>query len=138
MAEMELRSKAREILIVVNGMEHLEQQAKILHDRCVSISKENMELQAGIIEEEEEARTALAKFNSYRNKMEAHRMAVLHGANQTEAHKLLQEKRAFARRLMEQKEELREDLKNPNGRMVQMAMVEEMQWMILKFKNLKM
>lgn len=124
-AEQELRSKVREILILEAGMEHLEQQAKVLQDRCASVSKENTELQAGIGEEEEDAQTALAGFSAYRNKMEAHRAAVLRAASQTEAHKVLEEKRAFVRRLTQKKEELREDLESPNGSTVQMAKVEK-------------
>ncbi|XP_037617718.1 coiled-coil domain-containing protein 122-like isoform X1 [Sebastes umbrosus] len=120
-AEQELRSKVREFLMLEGEMEHLERQAKVLHDRCTSIGKENTELQIGIIDEEENARMALANFNTYRNKMECHRAAVLHAASQTEAHKELEEKRMLVRMLTQKKEELREDLGNPNGNTVQMA-----------------
>lgn len=106
-------------------MENLQQRAEVLRVRCASVSKENTELQAGIREEEEDAQTALAGFSAYRNKMEAHRAAVLRAASQTEAHKVLEEKRAFVRRLTQKKEELREDLENPNGNAVRRAEVEE-------------
>ncbi len=122
-AEQELRSKARETLMLEGEMEHLEQQTKVLHNRCVSISKENTELQICISEEEENTRIALAKFSTYRNKMEGHRTAVLHAASQTEAHQVLEEKRALVRKLKQKKEELRSDLENPNGNSVQMAKV---------------
>lgn len=132
-AERELRSKVREILMLEGEMEHLEGQTKVLYDRCASISKENTELQTAISEEEEKARVALAGFSAYRNKMEGHRAAVLHAASQTEAHKVLEEKRALVRMLTLRKEKLREDLENPNGNTVQKAKVEKMSWMILNY-----
>ncbi|XP_073318225.1 coiled-coil domain-containing protein 122 [Pagrus major] len=121
LAEREPRSKAREILLLEAEMDHLEWQTKALHDSCASISKQITDLLIGISEEEEGARMALAGFSSYREKMEAHRAAVLRAASQTEAHKELEEKRALVRMLMQKKEELREDLENPNGNAVQMA-----------------
>ncbi|XP_018549039.2 coiled-coil domain-containing protein 122 [Lates calcarifer] len=121
MAEQELRSKVRDILMLEGDMEHLERQKKVLLDRCVSISKDNTELQNHICEEEESARMAQAGFNTYRNKMEGHRAAVLHAARQTEAHKELEEKRALVRMLIQKKEQLKEDLENPNGNTVHMA-----------------
>ncbi|XP_031148135.1 coiled-coil domain-containing protein 122 isoform X1 [Sander lucioperca] len=121
MVEQELRSKVREFLMLEGEMEHLERQTRVLHDRCASIRKENTELQIGISEEEENARMALAGFNTYRNKMEVHRAAVLHAASQTEAHKELEEKRALVRMLTQKKEELKVDLEDPNGNTVQMA-----------------
>lgn len=123
----------REILILEAGMEHLEQQTKVLHDRCASVCKENTELQIGIREEEEDAQMELAGFNTYQKKMEGHRVAVLHAASQTEAHKVLEERRAFVRRLTQMREELREDLENPNGNTVQTAKVEKTDWMILSY-----
>uniref|UniRef100_A0A3Q4GGR4 Uncharacterized protein n=1 Tax=Neolamprologus brichardi TaxID=32507 RepID=A0A3Q4GGR4_NEOBR len=101
----------------------LEQQTKLLHDRCVSISKENTELQILIGEEEEVAQVALAGFNAYRSKMEGHRAAVLHAVSQTKAHNELKEKKELVQMLRKQNEELKEDLNNPNGNTVQMAKV---------------
>ncbi|XP_044200477.1 coiled-coil domain-containing protein 122-like [Thunnus albacares] len=120
-AEQELRSKVRELLMLEGEVEHLELQRRVLHDRCASISADNTKLQIRISEEEEKACTALAGFNTYRNKMEGHRAAVLHAESQTEAHKELEEKRALVRMLTQTKEELKEDLENPNGNTVQMA-----------------
>uniref|UniRef100_A0A8D0AY81 Coiled-coil domain-containing protein 122 n=1 Tax=Sander lucioperca TaxID=283035 RepID=A0A8D0AY81_SANLU len=124
MVEQELRSKVREFLMLEGEMEHLERQTRVLHDRCASIRKENTELQIGISEEEENARMALAGFNTYRNKMEVHRAAVLHAASQTEAHKELEEKRALVRMLTQKKEELKVDLEDPNGNTVQMSEID--------------
>ncbi|XP_078100192.1 coiled-coil domain-containing protein 122 isoform X2 [Sander vitreus] len=124
MAEQELRSKVREFLMLEGEMEHLERQTRVLHDHCASIRKENTELQIGISQEEENARMALAEFNTYRNKMEVHRAAVLHAASQTEAHKELEEKRALVRMLTQKKEELKVDLEDPNGNTVQMAKIQ--------------
>ncbi|KAM6892842.1 coiled-coil domain-containing protein 122 [Lycodopsis pacificus] len=121
MAEQGLRSKVREFLMLEGEMEHLEHETKVLHDRSAAISKENTELQISISEKEENAHMALAWFNTYRNKMEGHRAAVLHAAKQTEAHKELEPKRALVRMLTQKKEELQEDLENPNGNTVQMA-----------------
>ncbi|XP_032362501.1 coiled-coil domain-containing protein 122 isoform X2 [Etheostoma spectabile] len=110
MAEQELRSKVRNLLMLEGEMEHLQRQTRVLHDRCASIRKENTELQIGISEEEENARMALAGFNTYRNKMEVHRAALLHAASQTEAHKELEEKRALVRMLTQKKEELKSEI----------------------------
>ncbi|XP_003446663.1 coiled-coil domain-containing protein 122 isoform X1 [Oreochromis niloticus] len=119
--DKELRSKVREILVLESEMEQLEQQTMILHDRCVSISKEDTELQILIGEEEEVAQVALAGFNTYRSKMEGHRAAVLHAVSQTKAHNELKEKKELVQMLRKQNEELKEDLNNPNGNTVQMA-----------------
>ncbi|XP_068612688.1 coiled-coil domain-containing protein 122 [Brachionichthys hirsutus] len=120
-AERELRSKAREILILEAETERLDHQRKILLDRCASTAKENAELQEARAEEEQQAQAALEVFNAYRKKMQSHREAVLHSVSQTEAHRLLGEKRAQVRRLMEKKEQLQEDLKNPCGNTAQTA-----------------
>lgn len=121
--DKDLRSKVREILVLESEMEQLEQQTKLLHDRCVSISKENTELQILIGGEEEVALVALAGFNAYRSKMEGHRAAVLHAVSQTKAHNELKEKKELVQMLRKQNEELKEDLNNPNGNTVQMAKV---------------
>uniref|UniRef100_A0A3Q0QU00 Coiled-coil domain containing 122 n=1 Tax=Amphilophus citrinellus TaxID=61819 RepID=A0A3Q0QU00_AMPCI len=121
--DKELRSKMREILVLESEVEQLEQQTKLLHDRCAYIGKENAELQVLIAEEEEAAQAALAGFSAYRNKMEAHRAAVLHAASQTKAHKELKEKKELVLMLRQKKEELKKDLENPNGNTVQMAKV---------------
>ncbi|XP_061571325.1 coiled-coil domain-containing protein 122-like [Cololabis saira] len=120
-AKQEHRIIVREMLIVEGDLEHLEKQIEVLHDRCASISTENTEMQSLISEEEENARLALAGFDTYRKKMEGHRMAVLHAVSQTEAHKMLEEKKEMVRMLMQEKEQLRLDLENPDGNTAQMA-----------------
>ena len=137
MAERQLRSKMREVLLLEDDMEQLEWQTKVLHDRCASISKENTELQLRIRKEEENARVALAGFDSYRHKMEGHRAAVLNAASQTEAHKELEEKRALVRTVKQKKQELKEDLENPNGNTVNRAKVEKMILNYTEILNLK-
>ncbi|XP_058478938.1 coiled-coil domain-containing protein 122-like [Solea solea] len=121
MAEQELRCKVRETLVLESDVEHLERHTRVLQDRCASICKENTELQILIFEEEESARLVLAGFNTYRNKMEGHRAAVMHAASQTEAHKELEEKRALVRMLKQKKEELKKDLENSNGKKAHVA-----------------
>ncbi|XP_010788136.1 coiled-coil domain-containing protein 122 [Notothenia coriiceps] len=121
MLERDLRSKTREFLILEGEMEHLERQTKVLHQRYASISKEITDIHIGTSEEEENACMALARFNTYRSKMEGHRAAVLHASSQTEAHRELEEKRALVQMLREKKEALKADLDNPNGNTVQMA-----------------
>ncbi|XP_067356229.1 coiled-coil domain-containing protein 122 [Channa argus] len=120
-AQQELRSKVREILLLECEMEQAERRITVLHGRCVFISKENTELQILISEEEESAAMTLAGFSTYRKKMEDHRAAVLHASSQTEVHKELEEKRALVRMLRQKKEELMEDLKSSDGNTVQMA-----------------
>lgn len=104
-------------------IEQIEHQKKVLHERCGSISKENEGLKIRIGEEEEAARTMKAQFSSYRKKMRGHRAAVLH-ASQAGARQTLKEKRAFVGKLKEKREELRQDLENPNGSTVEKAKVE--------------
>nr|XP_020476194.1 coiled-coil domain-containing protein 122 [Monopterus albus] len=120
-AEQELRSKVREILVLEGGIEHLERQTEVLQVCCASISKDNTELQIHISEEEEKARMAVEVFTIYRNKMESHRADVQRVASQTEAHKELEERRALVRMLTQKKDDLKEDLENPNGKTVQLA-----------------
>ena len=137
-AQQELRSTVREILILEASTEQLQEETRVLQDRCASISTENTELQAKIREEEVEHQKALLVFDTYRNKMEGHRVAVVRAASQTEARKVLEEKRLLVKRLAQQREELREDLQYPNGKTVQMAKVEEGDWMILgAFGNIR-
>ncbi|KAF3688463.1 Coiled-coil domain-containing protein 122 [Channa argus] len=123
-AQQELRSKVREILLLECEMEQAERRITVLHGRCVFISKENTELQILISEEEESAAMTLAGFSTYRKKMEDHRAAVLHASSQTEVHKELEEKRALVRMLRQKKEELMEDLKSSDGNTVQMAKIQ--------------
>lgn len=106
-------------------IEQLEQQKKVLNDRRTSISKENAGLQRRRAEEEEDVGKVLAQFSTYRKKMEGHRMAVWLAASQGEAQEVLEEKKASVTKLKRKKEELREDLENPNGSAVQKAKVEE-------------
>ncbi|XP_071397373.1 coiled-coil domain-containing protein 122 [Centroberyx affinis] len=120
-AELELRSKVRQVFTLEGETEHLQRQTRLLHARCTSVYTDNTELRLLIGEEEENARIVLAGYNTYRNKMEGHRTVVLHAESQTEAHKELEEKRALVRRLTHRKETLKEDLENPNGSTVQLA-----------------
>uniref|UniRef100_A0AAQ4NXI0 Coiled-coil domain containing 122 n=1 Tax=Gasterosteus aculeatus aculeatus TaxID=481459 RepID=A0AAQ4NXI0_GASAC len=120
-AEQELRSKVREFLMLEAETEHLERQTNLLRGRCGAIGKENTELQSSISEEEESAGMARARFNAYRSKMEGHRAAVWQAASRTEAHRELEEKRKLVRMLTQKKEELKEDLEDPNGNTVQRA-----------------
>lgn len=110
-------------------MEDLERQIEVLHDRHLVISKENPQLQISISEEEERAHVALEGFNTYRGKMEGHKAAVLHATSQTGSHKELEEKQALVRQLRQEKEDLEQDLENPNGSTVKAAKVK-------KFKSL--
>lgn len=111
--EQDLRSEIREILVQEAEIEQLEHQKKVLHERCSSISKESEGLKIRIGEEEEAARTMKAQFSSYRKKMGGHRVAVWH-VSQAGAQQTLEEKR----------EELGQDLENPNGSTVEKAQVE--------------
>ncbi|XP_037552739.1 coiled-coil domain-containing protein 122-like [Nematolebias whitei] len=120
-AEQELRSKERDVLMVEGEMEHLERQIKDLHDRCATVRKENTELHIVISEEKEKARLVLATFDTYRAKMKGHRAAVLHSVSQTEVYKELEEKKVLVQKLKQMKEQLKEDLQNPNGNTVQIA-----------------
>ncbi|TKS66511.1 Coiled-coil domain-containing protein 122 [Collichthys lucidus] len=122
-AEQELRSKVVENLKLEGEVHHLEQRTKGLHDNCASLRWGITKLQMSVSEEEEDARKALAGFDAYREKMEAHRAAVVRAASQTEAHQQLEEKRTLIRMLTQQKEELREDLEKADGNTVLMAKI---------------
>lgn len=116
--EQQLKTTVREILLLEISMEDLEQHTKCLHDRCVSISKENTELKIHVHGEEEKAHVALVKFTDYRTKMESHRAAVLHMMSQTEVFKNIEEKRALVRNLKLWKDELKKDLESSDGKTV--------------------
>lgn len=118
-AEQRLRSTLREFLMVEAEMENLQCGADSLRGRCASISVENTRLMVDIREQEDEAKLVLEKFTAYLNKMQAHRAAVEMASCQTQEHKALEESRALVRRLTQQRDELREDLDNPNGNTAQ-------------------
>ncbi|XP_028275420.1 coiled-coil domain-containing protein 122 [Parambassis ranga] len=116
-AEQDLGAKNRKILTVEHDIELMDVQAKALYDSCASIVKENTELQMCISEKENDARVALERFNSYREKMEGHRAAVLHVVRQTEAHKELEAKKRLVWMLVKEKEGLMGDFENLKGGM---------------------
>ncbi|KAM8904419.1 coiled-coil domain-containing protein 122 [Spinachia spinachia] len=120
-AEQELRSKVREFLLQEAETEHLERRMNLLRGRCGAIGKENIALHSSISEGEERACTARARFDAYRSKMAGHREAFLRAASRTEAHRELEEKRKLVRMLTQKKEELTEDLEDPNGNTAQRA-----------------
>lgn len=124
MAETQLRSKVRLLLTLESDMEHLEQQTRVLFDECTAISQDNTQLGGCIRAKEQGASSALEMYNSHRKKMADYRAAVLIAATRTEAHKELVEKRAHVKMLKQKKEELKDDLANPNGSNVQMAKIE--------------
>ncbi|XP_027867147.1 coiled-coil domain-containing protein 122 isoform X1 [Xiphophorus couchianus] len=119
--EHRLRSRWREIRLLDGEMEHLEKQRALLQDRCAGINKENVKLNVLLQDEEESARSALEKFSAYRNKMQGHKDAVLQAVSQTEAHRELKENRMLVLKLRQEKEQLKEDLQNPNGITLQTA-----------------
>uniref|UniRef100_A0A673BX27 Coiled-coil domain containing 122 n=1 Tax=Sphaeramia orbicularis TaxID=375764 RepID=A0A673BX27_9TELE len=125
-AVVALRAQMRERLILEDDMENLEQHRQVLFARCTSITMEITDVQSCIREEVEKVSKAQAGYNTYRKKMEGHRAAVFHVANQTKAHKELEEKRVMVMMLTQEKEELKRDLENPNGNSVQMEKVEEL------------
>uniref|UniRef100_A0A674A6W2 Coiled-coil domain-containing protein 122-like n=1 Tax=Salmo trutta TaxID=8032 RepID=A0A674A6W2_SALTR len=122
-AEVELKSNVRQILILEGEMEHLQRHMQDLGLRSITVYNENTELRMLIEEEEDNFSRVLAGYNTYRNKMEGHRTAVLQAESQTRAHRELVEKRALVRVLTERREELRADLENPEGNAVKQAQV---------------
>ncbi|KAK7893366.1 hypothetical protein WMY93_022518 [Mugilogobius chulae] len=116
-----LNDKQKTLLSLESDVEHLEQQTQELLQRSVNVSHDIADLQSQIKEEQEKVSAAQAQYKTYRTKMEEHRAAVVLAASQTEAHRELEERRARVRVLREKKEELREDLENPNGNAVQAA-----------------
>uniref|UniRef100_A0A3B3Z3K4 Uncharacterized protein n=1 Tax=Poecilia mexicana TaxID=48701 RepID=A0A3B3Z3K4_9TELE len=132
-AEQQLRSKLREIHLLEGEMEHLERQRVLLQDHCASINRENVKRHMLIQDKEENARSTLEKISMYRNKMKGHRDAVLQAVSQTEAHRELEENRMLVLKLRQEKEQLKEDLQNPNGITLQTAKVQNIHKMILKY-----
>lgn len=68
--------------------------------------------------------------------MKGHRGAVLQAVSQTEAHRELEENRMLVLKLRKEKEQLKEDLENPNGNTLQMAKVEKAFIHFKFFRNL--
>ncbi|RVE75242.1 hypothetical protein OJAV_G00015120 [Oryzias javanicus] len=120
-AEQELSSREREILILEGEAVHLNRQATALYERSESVNREITELQIQICNEEENAHLAVARFNSYRNKMECHREAVFSAARRTEVQEEFKRRKEMIRNLREKRDQLKEDLKDPNGNVVLMA-----------------
>lgn len=115
MAERRLKSTLRELLTVGAELEDLQQGGEALRSRCASLSADNTRLLVAVGEREEEAAAALGGFTAYRGKMQAHRAALALAACRTQEHKVLEESRVLVRRLTQQRDELREDLDNPEG-----------------------
>uniref|UniRef100_A0A8C7D0F8 Uncharacterized protein n=1 Tax=Oncorhynchus kisutch TaxID=8019 RepID=A0A8C7D0F8_ONCKI len=86
-AEVELKSNVRQILILEGEMEQLQRHMQDLGLRSVTVYNENTELRLLMKEEEDNFSRVLAGYNTYRNKMEGHRTAVLQVESQTRAHR---------------------------------------------------
>ncbi|CAL8308037.1 unnamed protein product [Merluccius merluccius] len=120
-AELELRAVVRQTLALEDDHDQRQCHSRALWSRCVSANNHTVALQLCIDGEEEDARTVLAGYNEYRDKMEGHRAAVALAESQTESHRVLEEKRKLVRALTQRKEERRQDLENPNGKAIQEA-----------------
>ncbi|KAL1022244.1 hypothetical protein UPYG_G00024140 [Umbra pygmaea] len=122
--EMKLKSVVRQILVLEGEMEQLQRHTQDLGSQSISLYNDNTELWLLIDEQEDNYHCTLAGYNTYRNKMEGHRAAILQAETQTRAHRVLVEKRALVRELMEKREKLRADLENPEGSTVKQAQKE--------------
>ncbi|KAJ8003789.1 hypothetical protein DPEC_G00152040 [Dallia pectoralis] len=113
--EMKLKSTLRQILILQGEMERIQQHMQDISSHSITVHNENSQLRHLIDIEEDNYHCVLAGYNTYRNKMEGHRKAILQAERQTTAHLELAEKRVLVRELTEKREELRADLDNPKG-----------------------
>lgn len=82
-----------------------------------------MKLQLQIQEQEERQQSTLALYNTYRTKMEDHRMAVAEAESQTPIYKELMEAREHVKQLREKRDALMIDLQNPEGKAARQAQV---------------
>ncbi|CDQ92223.1 unnamed protein product [Oncorhynchus mykiss] len=119
-AEVELKSNVRQILILEGEMEHLQRHMQDLGLRSVTVYNENTELRLLIEEEEDNFSRVLAGYNTYRNKMEGHRTAVLQAESQTRAHRELGSGQSAHR----EERGAEADLENPEGNAVKQAQKE--------------
>ncbi|KAK1170098.1 hypothetical protein AOXY_G9051 [Acipenser oxyrinchus oxyrinchus] len=87
--------------------ENLEAQTQALY-------MENVNLQLSIEQEEEHFQLLLAGYNTYRNKIDAHKEVIAYVEGKTATTSELLEKREIVKKLREKKE-LRIDLENPEG-----------------------
>nr|XP_057907940.1 coiled-coil domain-containing protein 122 [Doryrhamphus excisus] len=114
-AEKKLRCEVAKVLFLENEMMHLKQEMQARHDQCAAIRADNTKLLEQISEAEEKACTSQTQFDIYRTKMNDHRLAILHAAGLSLVCKELEERKALVQRLRKAKEELKEDVKNPQG-----------------------
>uniref|UniRef100_A0A3B5N181 Coiled-coil domain containing 122 n=1 Tax=Xiphophorus couchianus TaxID=32473 RepID=A0A3B5N181_9TELE len=145
-----LREKQKTLKSLQVQLHHLSDETSLTGDfwtgmntfasHCISVvsvisccyDSENVKLNVLLQDEEESARSALEKFSAYRNKMQGHKDAVLQAVSQTEAHRELKENRMLVLKLRQEKEQLKEDLQNPNGITLQTAKVQNIHKTILK------
>ncbi|XP_041127488.1 coiled-coil domain-containing protein 122-like [Polyodon spathula] len=99
-------------------IEHRLKHSECLEAQTQALYMENVNLQPRIEQEEEHFQLLLAGYNTYRNKMGAHREVIAHVEGKTATRRELLEKREIVKKLKEEKEELRIDLENPKGNAV--------------------
>lgn len=88
------------------------------------IQMENVNLSYSIGEQSENLHFMLAGYNTYHNKMESYKMSVSALESQATIHKELMQKMEEVKRLKEKREELKVDLKNPEGNAIRQAQVQ--------------
>ncbi|RXM97548.1 Coiled-coil domain-containing protein 122 [Acipenser ruthenus] len=98
--------------------EHRRKHSENLEAQTRALYMENVNLQLSIEQEEEHFQLLLAGYNTYRNKMDAHREVIAYVEGKTATTRELLEKREIVKKLREKKEELRIDLENPEGNVV--------------------
>ncbi|MBN3322226.1 CC122 protein, partial [Atractosteus spatula] len=96
-------------------MAALQKQSECEEARSRALYKENVELRLQIEQEEENFQLLLAGYNTYRNKMAAHRDVVSRREGRAAAQKKRCKKADSVKKLKVKMEELRTDLQRPDG-----------------------
>nr|XP_006639132.1 PREDICTED: coiled-coil domain-containing protein 122 [Lepisosteus oculatus] len=118
---LELHTAETENLRLVHEMAALQKQSECEKAQSRALYKENVELRLQIEQEEENFQLLLAGYNTYRNKMAAHRDVVSRREGRAAAQKKRCEKADSVRKLKVKMEELRTDLQRPDGTVIRQA-----------------
>ncbi|XP_069035146.1 coiled-coil domain-containing protein 122 isoform X2 [Lepisosteus oculatus] len=121
---LELHTAEMENLRLVHEMAALQKQSECEKAQSRALYKENVELRLQIEQEEENFQLLLAGYNTYRNKMAAHRDVVSRREGRAAAQKKRCEKADSVRKLKVKMEELRTDLQRPDGTVIRQAQIE--------------
>ncbi|XP_061083035.1 coiled-coil domain-containing protein 122 [Conger conger] len=137
-ARLQLSSTERAIENHSDEIVQLQLRATDLESDSQATYLENIKLQHEIEENKDSFQLTLAGYNTYRNKMDSHKVAIFKQESQTAVHRELTEKRRLINHLKAEREKLKVDLQNPEGNVVRQAQkeVDELRVQISAVKGL--